>query len=109
MDNPTEPTYTITRDNEGVLRVDFGAPSHNGQIVKDAAARLDDMTKTGELGSGGLLKVNGPASLPVAMVLAHKLAHLFEAVACFDPKLNKYVVAISHSPNPDFAVGNLID
>ena len=107
--NPPESTYTITRDKNGVLRVDFGVPSHNGQIVKDAAARLDDMMKAGELSGGGLLKVNGPASLPVAMVLAHKLAHLFEAVACFDPKLNQYVVAISHSPKPEFVVGNLID
>lgn len=67
------------------------------------------MTKTGELSGGGLLKVNGPASLPVAMVLEHKLSHLFEAIACFDPKLNKYVVVISHTPNPEFAVGNLLE
>ena len=67
------------------------------------------MTKMGELSGGGLLKINGPASLPVAMVLARKLSHLFAAIAFFDPKLNKYVVAISHSRNPDYAVGNLID
>ena len=109
MGNAQAPTYTITRDAGGILRVGFGAPSHNGQIVKDAAARLDDMIKTGELSGGGLLKVNGPASPPVAMALAHKLAHLFEAVACFDPKLNKYVVAISHSPKPELVVGNLIE
>ena len=93
----------------GVLRVDFGKPSDNVQIVKDAAARLDAMQKAGELSGGGLLKINGPASLPVAMVLGHKLSHLFEAIACFDPKMNRYVVAISHSPNPDYAVGNVID
>lgn len=109
MENTQDPTYIITRDNDGILRINFGAPSHNGQIVKDAMARLDEMTKTGELGNGGLLKVNGPASLPVAMVLAHKVAHLFQAVACFDPKLDKYVVAISHSPKPEFVVGNLIE
>ena len=109
MGNAQPPTYTITRDTEGILRVDFGAPSHNGQIVKDAAARLDEMTKSGELSGGGLLKVNGPASLPVAMALAHKLSHRFEAVACYDPKLDKYVVAISHSPKPELVVGNLID
>ena len=107
--SPEESTYIITRDADGVLRVAFGVPSANDQIVKDAVARLDTMTKAGELSGGGLLKINGPASLPVAMVLGHKLSHLFEAIACFDPKLNKYVVAISHSPNPDYAVGNLID
>ena len=100
-------TYSITRDADGILRVGFGKPSGNDQIVKDAYARLDAMQKAGELSGGGLLKINGPASLPVAMVLGHKLSHLFEAVACFDPKLNKYVVAISHSPN--YAVGDMID
>lgn len=108
-DNPSEPpTYNIIRDRD-VLRIGFGEPSSNDQIVKDAVARLDAMQKIGELSGGGLLKVNGPASLPVAMVLGHKLSHLFEAIACFDPKLNTYVVTISHGPNPDYAVGNLID
>ena len=106
---PLESTYTITCDDDGVLQVGFGVPGHNGQIAKDAAARLDDMQKAGDLSGGGLLKVNGPASLPVAMVLGHKVAHLFEAIACFDPKLNKYVVTISHSPNPNYVIGNLID
>ncbi len=100
-------TYTITRDNDGILRVAFGIPGSNDQIVKDAHARLDAMQKAGELNGGGLLKINGPASLPVAMVLGHKLSHLFEAVACFDPKLNKYVVAICHGPN--YTVGDMVD
>ena len=107
-DKPPEPTYTITRDGD-VLHIAFGVPSTNDQIVKDTVACLDAMTKSGELSGGGLLKINGPASLPVAMVLGHKLSHLFEAIACFDPKLNKYVVTISHSPNPDYVIGNLID
>ena len=72
----------------------------NSQIVKDAHTRLDQMQREGKLSGGGLLKIHGPASLPVAMALSHKLAHLFEAVAWFDPKLDKYVVAISHSPKP---------
>ena len=107
-DNPPESTYNITRDEDGVLRVGFGAPGHNGQIVKDAYARLEQMQSAGALSGGGLLKINGPASLPVAMALSHKVVHLFEAVAWFDPKLDKYVVAISHSPNPEYAVGGLV-
>ena len=109
MGEPSASTYTIIRDADGILRIAFGVPSSNDQIVKDATARLDEMMKTGELSGGGLLRINGPASLPIAMVLGHKVSHLFEAVACFDPKLNKYVVVISHSPNPKFAVGSLID
>ena len=92
---------------EGVLKVGFGTPAQNDQIVRDAEARLDEMVASGELKGGTLVRVNGPASLPIAMVLAHRLAHLFGAVACFDPKLGKYVVAISH--HPEFALGQLID
>ena len=99
-------TYIITRDQDGILRVGFGDSGDNGQIVKDAVARLDAMTKAGELSGGGLLKINGPASLPVGIALGHKLSHLFEAIACFDPKLDKYVVVISHSPK--FSVGELL-
>ena len=106
MGETLEATYTINRDKEGILHIGFGKPSDNDQIVKDTVTRLDEMVKIGELNGGGLLKVNGPASLPVAMVLGHKLSHLFQAVACFDPKLNKYVVVISHSP--EYSVGDLI-
>ena len=80
-ENPPESTYTITRDGN-VLHVAFGVPSTNDQIVKDAFARLDIMTKAGELSGGGLLKINGPASLPVAMVLAHKLSYWCCVILC---------------------------
>ena len=92
---------------DGVLKVGFGAPAQNDQIVKDAETRLDEMISTGELKGGDVIRVNGPASLPVAMVLAHKLAHLYQAVACFDPKLSRYVVAIAHGDK--YAVGDLVD
>lgn len=99
-------TYNIAL-NEGTLKIGFGSPAQNDQIVKDAEAHLDEMVAAGELKGGDVIRVNGPASLPVAMVLAHKLAHLYQAVACFDPKLSKYVVAIAHGDK--FAVGDLID
>jgi len=54
-----------------------------------------------------LLKINGPASLPVACVLTHKVAHLYGAIGVFDPKIGKYVVCITH--NPAYKVGDLID
>lgn len=91
----------------GILVIKFGEPAQNDQIVKDAEARLDEMIKSGELVGGEVIRVNGPASLPVAMTLAHRLAHLYQAVACFDPKLSKYVVAIAHGDK--YAVGDLID
>ena len=98
-------TYIITLDGD-VLRIGFGAPANNDVIVRDVAKRLDEMCDGGELQAGRLIKVDGPASLPVAMVLADKLSDLFEVIACFDPKMTRYVVVISRDPN--FAVGTLI-
>lgn len=98
--------YLIRRERD-VLRVGFGVPARNDQIVQDAVRRLREMEADGELDGGGLIRVNGPASLPVAVAIAHALLHKFSAIAIFDPKLNKYVVAASH--DPDLAVGDLID
>ena len=92
---------------EGVLRIGFGDPAQNDQIVRDAKALLDELVSSGKLIGGEVIRINGPASLPVAMALAHGLGHLFQAVACFDPKLSKYVVAIAHGE--DYMVGDLLD
>ncbi|MEW5860768.1 MAG: CRISPR-associated protein Csx3 [Cyanobacteriota bacterium] len=99
-------TYNIELNGER-LNIGFAEPAQNDQIVRDAAARLDEMAESGELKGGQLLKINGPASLPVACVLAHKVAHLFGAVGVFDPKLGKYVISITH--NPTYKLGDLID
>jgi len=100
-------TYKIELEGD-VLQVSFGEPAQNDQIVRDAAARLDEMTAIGELQGGTLLKINGPASLPVACVLVHKVAHLYGAIGVFDPKLGgKYVIVITH--NPAYKLGDLID
>lgn len=100
-------TYNITLEGGNVLRVGFGDPAQNDQIVRDAVVRLDEMVKSGELAGGPLLKINGPASLPVAVAIAHAIAHLYEVVGVFDPKLGKYVVAVSHGS--DNQPGDLID
>lgn len=99
-------TYKIEL-KDGILRVNFGEPAQNDQIVRDAAARLEEMATLGELAGGPLLRINGPISIPVAFVLAHKLAHIYGAVGFFDPKLGKYVISITH--NPAYKLGDLID
>jgi len=99
-------TYNIEL-KDGILRISFGEPAQNDQVVKDAAARLEEMAKSGELVGGQLLKINGPISIPVAFVLAHKLAHIYGAIGFFDPKLGKYVISITH--NPEYKLGQLID
>jgi len=99
--------YSIILEKENTLRVNFGDPAQNDQIVKDAAHCLDALVKSGKITGGEIIRVTGPASVPVAMVLAHGLSHLYQAVACYDPKLSKYVVAIAHGNK--YGVGDLID
>lgn len=99
-------SYNIKIEGE-VMKVGFAEPAQNDQIVKDAAARLEQMSESGELKGGSLLKINGPASLPVACVLTHKVAHIYGAIGVFDPKLGKYVICITH--NPTYKLGDLID
>jgi CRISPR-associated protein Csx3 len=99
-------TYKIELAS-GVLKVGFGTPAQNDTIVRDAVTRLNEMIKTGELTGGGLIKINGPASLPVAVAIAHAVGHLYGVIAVFDPKLSKYVVAVSHDGKAQ--PGDLID
>lgn len=104
-------TYNLELQGD-ILRIGFGEPAQNDQIVRDAAARLDEMVKSEELSGGPLLKINGPASVPVCYVIAHKVSHLYGAIAVFDPKVgakgtSKYVVCITH--NPAYKLGDLID
>jgi CRISPR-associated protein Csx3 len=100
--------YNINYDPQtGVLMVGFGEPAQNDAICREAAARLKELTSSGVLAGGDIIKINGPASLPVAVVIAHEVVHRYQAVAVYDPKLGKYVVAVSHSPQ--YKVGDLID
>ena len=99
-------TYNIEFKDD-ILRLSFGEPAQNDQIVKDAATKLEQMAQSEEVTGGQLLRINGPVSIPVAFVLAHKLAHIYGAIAFFDPKLGKYVICITH--NPAYKLGDLID
>ncbi len=99
-------TYKINLQDD-VLRVGFADPAQNDQIVRDAVARLAEMVDDGTLSGGPVVKINGPASLPVAVAITHAVAHLYEVVAVFDPKLGRYVVSVSHAEA--HRPGDLID
>jgi len=101
-----EKFYKIALEGD-VLKVAFGEAAQNDQIVAEASATLAEMTESGELSGGPMIKINGPASLPVAIAIAHAIAHLYEVVGVFDPKLGKYVVAVSHGAV--YKPGDLID
>ncbi|MBR3156880.1 CRISPR-associated protein Csx3 [Candidatus Saccharibacteria bacterium] len=85
------------------LKIGFGEPASNDQIVVDAKAAVEAVS---EEVMGKTVLLNGPASLPVAVVLTHALCHICPAIAVFDPKLGKYVVSVSHTA--DYQVGDLL-
>ena len=101
-------TFNIDMETNGELKIGFNKdqPAQNDQLVKDATKRIDFMIANKIITGGEMIKINGPASLPVAMVLAHKLGHLYQAVACYDPKLAKYIITIAHGNV--YSVGELI-
>ncbi|OGG62342.1 hypothetical protein A3C19_03465 [Candidatus Kaiserbacteria bacterium RIFCSPHIGHO2_02_FULL_54_22] len=88
-----------------LYKVGFGAPAQNDQIVRDAELALaaifdqieDDLGPVTR-GIDDLALVNGPASLPVAVVIANSLLQRYGVVAVFDPKMSGYVVSASSSP-----------
>lgn len=94
--------FNLQLESPDTLKVGFGAPATNAAIVSYVDITIQAM----KLPGGKLLKIDGPASLPVAFVLAHRLCHLYGAIAVLDPKLEAFVVVISH--NPDYTVGDLI-
>jgi CRISPR-associated protein Csx3 len=87
--------YSVFIETEAcvtMIRVGFGKPATNSVLV----AEVDEHMRTTAISCGKLCLVNGPASLPVAFILAHHLFHKYEEVAIFDPKLAAYVVVSSH-------------
>lgn len=97
-------TFNVSVDDSGILQVGFGEPADNQQIVKDCAAGCQAVSNQI---MGKLLRVNGRASLQAAMVISHAFGHIVPAIAVFDPKMGKFVIVVSHSP--DFALGQLVD
>ena len=105
------PTYNISITPVSVagkpahlVRVGFGDPADNSTIVRDVESRLVELKADGV--GGRLALINGPASLPVAVVLSHHLLHLYSFLGVFDPKLQGYVISSAHGG--DYAVGDLI-
>jgi CRISPR-associated protein Csx3 len=93
------------------LTVSFGEPANNDRIVIEAELQLDRLIQTKQIRGGKLLKITGRQSIPVAYAICHKVAHLYGAIAIFDPKIggegfDGYFVVISHSP--DYKVGQIL-
>ncbi|MBH8561138.1 CRISPR-associated protein Csx3 [Nostoc sp. CENA67] len=104
-------TYHINLEGD-VLKVRFGTPANGDQVIRDAAARLEEMVASGELSGGKLLKIDGPASVAVSYLIAHKISQLYGAIAVFDPKIGRpgyktFITAVSQTPA--YKIGELIE
>jgi len=93
---------TVRGTNADLFKVGFGDPATGEAIVRE----VEETFKTMDLPGGKLALINGPASLPVAVVLAHWLGHRYSALGVFDPKLSGYIVAQSHGA--DLRPGDVI-
>ena len=102
MYNISRTAVTADGTAADLFKVGFGEPAQNDVIVRAAEDRLAELAELG----GELALINGPASLPVAVVLAHHLVHRYAAVGVFDPKMAAYVVAAAHGGR--YSVGDLI-
>jgi CRISPR-associated protein Csx3 len=89
-------------ENTTLMAIGFGEPAENDEIARAAFARLKELSLGGKL-----LKIDGRASLQAISVIIHGVSHLFGAVAVNDPKLKKFIVVVSHSP--DYKVGDRVD
>lgn len=94
--------FNMSFDND-TLTLGFGDPATGDAVV---AGIVDALKALPPNFGGKLLKVTGPTTVAGALAIGHFAAHKFGAVAMFDPKLQKFIVAISH--DPDFAVGDLL-
>lgn len=108
-------SYHIKLEDD-VLKVGFNRnlPAQGNQIVQDVIAQLEEMIESGQLRGGNyVLKIDGPQSVPVAYVIAHKLSHLYKAIAVLDPKIGSkgyktYIVTITHGSS-EYRIGDLIE
>ncbi len=88
-----------------VIRIGFNpeVTATNEQLVVDATTAIRAVV---EQVQGKVVVFNGPASLPVTMVLTHAVVHVAKAVGGYDPKLAAYVIAVSH--DPAYVVGQVV-
>lgn len=100
-------TFLITLKSDTLhISPNSDQPATTNRLVQDAIVRLEAMIEQGQLPGGPLLKVNGPAPLPVGFAIAHKLAPHYRTVAAFDPKVNGYIVVIAQ--DAAYTCGELI-
>jgi hypothetical protein len=100
------PSYGIETERTGdavIYRLTFGdEPATNAELVPIVSRATYSLPPA--YGTIGL--ITGKASLPVSYVLAHHLAHYHKALGVFDPKLDGFVIVVTHDRN--YPLGKVI-
>ena len=104
-----DPSFLIGWENDILIaKIKNGTEVDGDQILRDAKAQLEGLINSGKLPGGNqLLKINGRSTVLAGFLIASQLAHRYSALAVFDPKLEKYVVTVSHSP--DYQIGRVLN
>lgn len=104
-----EPLFLTYWENDILIaRLKNGGEFDGDLILKDAKIQLENLINSGQLPGGKkLLKINGRSTVLASFFIANKLAHKYSGIAVFDPKLDRYVTTISHSPHHQ--VGEILD
>lgn len=112
-ESSSKPSFLINLTSDNTLKVEFNPQviARGDRIVRDTAIQANTLLESGKL-KGKLLKISGRASVLASFVIASKLTHCYSAIAVFEPKegdinLDRYIVAISHSP--DYQIGDILD
>jgi len=96
--------FEVVRETpaETLIRGRFGERAEGSHVVRAIVTQLAALPLRG----GRLVKLDGPLSVAGAIAVGHRLAHLYGAVAMFDPKVGGYIIAVSHDPT--YAVGDVL-
>lgn len=100
--------------NQGILKTNLNGNTQKegDQVVLETESRLEELINTKQLQGGKEpLLINGRVTVLAAFVIARKVAHLYSAIAIYDPKMgekdiDKYLVAITHQ---GYQVGETIN
>lgn len=112
-DRSNSPAISINYE-QGILRtkINGNVQKDGEQLVLETEARLEELINTKQLQGGkNPLLINGRFSILASFVIARKLAHLYSAIAVYDPKiaeenLDKYIVVITHE---EYEMGDIIN
>lgn len=120
MENQTPELFKLSlvhdSKSEQILNVGFNPQitATNAEVVPYVVKKLQELSDSEPM-RGRLLKVTGVCSIPVAYAIAHKVNHLYGAIAVFDPKVpvgggtdivGGYVVVITHDPK--YKIGDVL-